>query len=426
MLIEQQIQAVAEGLEGRGLAAEIAGSMRSVRPDVFEEPWRTMAVAIWRAPAGMERSAVIEELQASGYMEEEIRSLLVQVAEKGPVRRYRSLQELSAHLAPIEWLWAKWIPRGMITLLGAVPGAGKTFLALDLARRISAGETWPDGSRIPMGKERVVYVDAESVPQIINERVERWGMDKGALYLLAPDPERLFLDFSEEEDRDRLSEMVYHVDPAMVVVDSLSSISSKGENSVEEVRTVLSFLNQLAQDMQCGMVLIHHLRKGSGAGMSEGVVGIDDFRGSGHIIAMSRSVMGLSVVQTGPEMDRNGPRRLEIVKTNLCRYPRALGVAFVPMGEDGVRLEYGDAPEAYRAPTMREQAADWLMALLEEVGEPLAPGEIVELATEEGFSERTVYRARKELGMAMVDTKGSHHPGNRWALAGYDEELGGQ
>lgn len=36
--------------------------------------------------------------------------------------RYPSLHDLSAKFPPVDWLWPSWIPRGMLTLLGAAPG----------------------------------------------------------------------------------------------------------------------------------------------------------------------------------------------------------------------------------------------------------------------------------------------------------------
>jgi hypothetical protein len=50
------------------------------------------------------------------------------------------------------------------------------------------------------------------------------------------------LDFSLPHHRDRLVEMVADIAPQLLIIDSLSSISSKGENSIEDVRTVLGFL----------------------------------------------------------------------------------------------------------------------------------------------------------------------------------------
>lgn len=74
----------------------------------------------------------------------------------------------AAGLPPVEWVWPSWLPRGMLSLLGAAPGAGKSLVALDLARRVIHCEAFPDSARradagtFPGGN--VVYVDAEAVP----------------------------------------------------------------------------------------------------------------------------------------------------------------------------------------------------------------------------------------------------------------------
>jgi hypothetical protein len=181
---------------------------------------------------------------------------------------------------------------------------------------------------------------------------------------------------------------VYDLRPELVVVDSLSSISMRGENNVEDVRSVLGFLGAVAREFDLGLLLIHHLRKRGKATPMMDLVTADDFRGSTHIIAMARSVLALSIIQEGAEPDRNGPRRLEVVKTNLCRYPPALGVRFEEGGGEGDQrgdhpstalgtgsgspvpwLVYGETPREYREPTQAEVCAAWLVEVLEEAGE---------------------------------------------------------
>lgn len=328
---------------------------------------------------------------------------------------FPSLQEIADELPEVDWVWPQWIPRGMITLLGAVPGAGKSYVALDLARRIISGEPFPDGAPVPVPGANVIYVDAELVPQLINERALAWQMDRRRLFLMLPEEDDL-IDFGRVDCRDRLVEMIHTLRPELVVIDSLSSISLKGENNVEDVRCLLSFLNAVAVNFQCGLLLIHHLRKRGNKLPMLDILTIDDFRGSSHIIAMSRSVLGLSVVQTGPEMDRNGPRRLEVIKTNLARYPEPIGVEFQPLHPRGVRLQYGDAPQRYKEPSKVDECAEWLLQTLEESDEPLSPREIVELAKEAGYSQAMVYRARRGLAQ-VVNTEGRQSPNNRWTLA---------
>jgi hypothetical protein len=127
--------------------------------------------------------------------------------------------------------------------------------------------------------------------------------------------------------------------------------------------------------------------------------------------------MGLSVIQTGPEADRNGPRKLEIVKTNLAAYPEALGVEFVPLHPTGVYLKWlKEAPEQYEAPTKADDCQEWLLRYMREAGEPVKPADVVEAAAEAGYSRKTLYRARTALDGQIVNTEGRKHPANYWKL----------
>jgi hypothetical protein len=401
-----QIQAIADHLAG------LKENNRRLSLQDFEEPWQAAYRAIREAEAGQEIRGLRAVLADRTDRDAIIGAILAAVPGERPI--FPSLREIAASLPPIAWLWPNWIPRGMLTLLGAAPGAGKSFLAMDLSRRIGLDEPFPDGSPQPLPGGNVIYVDAESVPQILNERAQLWQMDTSRLYLMRPEG-KPYIDFGDPADRDHLVEMALHLDPALIVIDSLGSISSKGENNIEDVRDLLGFLNRLALDTQCGMLLIHHLRKRGVLPLVD-VLTVDDFRGSSHIIAMSRSVLGLSIVQAGPEPDRNGPRRLEVVKTNLTRHPEPLGMTFKPLHPKGAWIEYStEPPQPYRQPTKAEECSAWLVSLLEESG-ATRPQEIVAQAEAEGFSRRTVYRAREILGEQVIDTEGHKHPENRWAL----------
>ena len=401
-----QIQVLADRLAG------LDGQNGRARLQDFEEPWQSAYQALLEAPPEQGKQALLAALADRPDRDAILGAILAAVPGEWPA--FPSLREIAATLPPIRWLWPDWIPRGMITLLGSVPGAGKSYLALDLVRRIIAGEPFPDGAPQPLPGANVIYVDAESVPQIISERAELWRMDRSRLYLMRP-LDRLFIDFGEQADRDHLVEMASRLEPALIVVDSLASISSKGENNVEDVRDLLGFLNRLALEFQCGLLLVHHLRKRGLLPLLD-TLGVDDFRGSSHIIAMSRSVMGLSIVRTGPEPDRNGPRRLEIVKTNLARYPKPLGLEFKPLHPKGAWIEYSaEPPQPYRQPTKSDECAEWLVGFLHEGG-AARPQEIIAAAEAEGFSRRTVYRARRKLGERIADMGGHKHPDNRWTL----------
>lgn len=441
----------------QALADERAGLPSRYPTSQFPEPFRTLRAALQaHGPAGCEREwllvlleapdgkRILEELSAAQIGAQQ-RSLerAQQLAEGGGAAGvgFAPLAELAAELPPVSWLWRGWIPRGFISLLGARPGVGKSLVALDLARRVIAAEGMPDGQAAEGegdgygARRRVLYVDAEVVPQLAVARAAAWGMNLERLFMLLPEPGRYFIDFTAAADRDRLTEMVYALEPALIVVDSLSSITSGGENAVDDIREVLGFLNQVAQIQPCGLLLIHHLRKRSAALPASDELTIDDFRGSSHIIAMSRSVLGLSRVRASPQRDRNGPRRLEVVKTNLGPAPEPLGVTFEPLGaprssvassagapgelrlpDAGVRLVYGTAPQQFRPQTKAEACADLIVGLLADGA--LSPKAVVAAAQEAGYSRDTVYRARKALEGRVRNTAGWKNSDGLWELVG--------
>ncbi len=63
----------------------------------------------------------------------------------------------------------------------------------------------------------MIYVDAEYVPQLAVARAGAWGMDMSRLFMLLPEPGRYFMDFCGAMDRDRLTEMVYALEPELIV-----------------------------------------------------------------------------------------------------------------------------------------------------------------------------------------------------------------
>ena len=204
----------------------------------FDEPWRNYLGPLLDAqeiPEGVSRATFI-----NGYVgiTSEHRAFAFEEARR--VVDIPALDELE--LPEIEWLWEGWIPRGMLTLFGAMPSAGKSYVALDLARRVIEGTSFPDGTPVN-DAGTVIYVDAENAPQIHNRRAIAWGMDRTKLYLMRPDEGRLMIDLTGEYDRDRLVEWAWSTHPALIVVDSLSSITTRGENSIEDVREVFAFLD---------------------------------------------------------------------------------------------------------------------------------------------------------------------------------------
>jgi KaiC/GvpD/RAD55 family RecA-like ATPase len=403
-------------MQVQAIADRMAGLPVEYRARQFQEPWAALWRALEKAEKGTEKDVLLELLMVSQERDQLINEILM--AQPGFRMRFPSLAEIAEELAPIEFLWPGWIPRSMITLLGASPGSGKSMLALDLAWRIISGRGFPDGSPVPEPGAPVIYVEAENVPQILNERAENYQIDRKKLYLMMPD-DGDWIDFGSEKYRNRLIELAAAVSPELIIIDSLSSVHSKGQNNVEDVRELLSYLSQLAGAFRAGMLLVHHIRKpGSGQqSMMNFDLDMSDLSGSGHIVAMSRVVMGLHVVQTGPEFDPNGPRELKMLKTNLGPYEKSLGFEFRQLQPKGVYLHWLDeAPQRFQEPTKEEECQEWLLMTMLEAGKPVKPSDIVELGKDFGYSRSIIYRAREALASRIKNSEGRRSPQNEWEL----------
>ena len=306
--------------------------------------------------------------------------------------------------------------RTVLTVLGASQGSGKSFVATDLAYRIIHNIGFPDGSPVKRPGANVIYVDAEMVPQILNERTQNYQMDRSKLFVMLPEPGDM-LDLGRDHDRERLSEMAAILKPELIIIDSLSSIHNGGQNNVEDVRSLIGYLTRLVGWANCGLVLVHHIRKPAGGGqrMMNVDLGMEDLSGSGYITQQARVVLGLHVVQTGPKFDPNGPREFKMLKNSIGKYPEPLGFSFAPLHPNGVMLKWDTkAPEVYREPSQRDECAEWLEDLLKANPEGIFPKDVVSMGVDEGFSRPMIYRARKELSPHIQNTQGRQAPGNRW------------
>ncbi len=412
------------------LQTEILAKMLAGRPvppvdeTFFDEPWRSCYRVIENAN-GNALQALREMLETHPQGEDILKAILSADVEGGTPDGVR-LSDLAKTVKPLSWLWPGWIPRSMVTILGAVPGAGKSFFVLELARRIIHGETWPDGAPIPDDARGgpVLFVDGELALPILVERARNWGLDMDRILIMEPETLGSIIDLSTSRDQERMVEIVFHYRPSLIVVDSLSSVTSKSENSVEDVRDLFAFLSEVAFRYETGLVLVHHLRKRTAGTLSLDLVDMHDLRGSGHITAIPRVVIGLSVIHAGLNGrgdNIEGPRRIEVIKSNIGRKPKPLGFEFRPLHPRGVWLHFGDAPEPPKEPSKVDECAEWIVDVLKERGE-MPVKELEQLAKEEGFSRATFYRARRKLHGVVVNTKGRQANGNCWKLADEEKE----
>lgn len=325
----------------------------------------------------------------------------------------------------VPWLWSERIPLGRISLLVGRPGAGKSFLTVDLAAHVSKGAHWPDigFDSAPLGDTLLICAE-DDAGDTIRPRLNAVGADCRRVHLLKAvkiidlngKETSVAFDLSNVElIRDALNLL-----PAcrLVIIDPIGSylggqVDSHRDN---EVRGVLAPLAALAAERNVAVVLVCHTRKALASFADDMALGSRAF------VGLARSVLHL----TADENDRD--RKLLLPgKSNLSVSPP--GLAFRIVGEpariewepeplEGLHADDALFPSSDRkpprgpAPKTRDAAMDWLSALLKDG--PLTVEEIKQQANAAELSWRTIKRANEALG--IVARKRSFSGGWEWAL----------
>jgi hypothetical protein len=299
----------------------------------------------------------------------------------------------------VEWLWPRRLALGKLSLLEGDPGLGKSYLALDLCARLSSGRPWPDGSATP-GPAAAVYLNAEDgAEDTLGPRLHALGADPARVYLL----DRSANDVSGEvftlsAQRGVLDELMTNVRPRLLVIDPITPFLGSDINmgSDASVRQALAPLADLARRHGCTVLLVRHLNKlGHGPALYRGL-------GSIGLVGVCRSTWLVAERHEQP-----GQRVLAQVKNNLVAPQPALAFEFVETKAGPTTLRWlgpvADTADDLLAsqkrrgqkPEKRNSAQSFLRELL--AHGPMTSRAIWEIVKVEGFSVRTMQRAKRAL-----------------------------
>jgi hypothetical protein len=315
-----------------------------------------------------------------------------------------SMADVAAKVEGVRFLLRPWVPAGMVTLLVAEPGEGKSALAMyGLVRPVVTGCSWFNLSAGPK-PGFALWVDTESCAAINVQRIADWGLPADRILVPFADDPLKAVSLIDEDHLAQIEAVVVKRRCRLVVVDSLRGSHGEDENN-SRVGRVVQNLGTIAERTGTAVVLIHHCRK---LAVDEEATA-NSARGSNAIVALCRSQLIIDRPDKTSEW-----RRLRVGKENLGISPKPVGFKISTAG-----LEFGSAPDRPRKETRRDQAEDWLEANMTP-GKWQPAGELLKGAKKAGYSGNAIQRAREVLKITKPNHVRKTVKGWEWRLPGQE------
>jgi AAA domain len=320
----------------------------------------------------------------------------------------------------VDWIWDGRIARGKQTIVAGAPDVGKSQIGAYIAARITKRERWPNGALAPQG-DVVILASEDAIDDTWVPRLMAAGADLARVHFvkMVIDERGKRRTFNLQEDLEALAEKLCELDkPQLVIIDPITSYLGKVDaHRTPDVRAVMEPVTALAERCRVGIFAVTHPPKAQGTAMNA-------FTGSMAFVASARIAF---IVVDEPETER---RLMLEVKNNVGIKAQGRGYTIegtkVAEGIIAPRIIWDDAPvdmtadqaivaaakHAKEGGRTLKEAIEFLRQLLADG--PMGATDAEEAAEKEGIRERTLRRARKELG--VIAKKDDFAGGWSWSL----------
>ena len=194
-------------------------------------------------------------------------------------------------------------PRGYISVVASMPGAGKTWLMQYIACQLSVGGRILDGVVAKSPKYKSLILAGETGKKMLDKRLAltNWGYEpKNIRVYEAIKWTKLGIPYmiNTAEGQETIAAVVELERPSVLWLDTFISFHTADESKVAEMTAIYQFLLRMANYYNLAIVLNHHTRKKPSSLRAEKPVYTqDDVIGSSAGIRLANAVYIVSVEQ---------------------------------------------------------------------------------------------------------------------------------
>ncbi len=161
---------------------------------------------------------------------------------------------LAADLPSVPFYVEDWLPKRGKSLLYAPPKSGKSFLCMQLARCVGAGESFL-GHTTTQG--RVMYVQFELGEEVLQARFRDTGKTYDNVFVGTS----FSLKLDSKGGQKYIWEAMEAVKPHVLILDPWYKTLLGDENESHDVEKILDFLDSMIEYFNCSIQIIHHAGK---------------------------------------------------------------------------------------------------------------------------------------------------------------------
>lgn len=266
----------------------------------------------------------------------------------------------SSDIPPRVWILGHFLMQGVLTLLLAPGGVGKSTLTLQWGMALVTGNSDIAGAKVHT-PGAVLFINNEDDENEMRRRLsacrqffsveDQAALDKLYFYSGVEKP---FIIGGKNNQNDpvqrgkhmeELMAFIKEHDIKAVIVDPFVETHRADENDNQEINTIARYYREVATRCQCSVTLVHHTRKPPGADSSGHVGNMDSGRGASSLTGAARIVLTLyemgkdDAEEYGiPAKERSHFVRLDDAKANFA--PKDTAACW--FRKVGVKIPNGD------------------------------------------------------------------------------------